>query len=118
MPVIYKNNASSILPNPVDNSQTTIAVSPGEGVKFPSPSAGDWFPVTMKRPDGTMEVCRCTERAGDILTVVRGEENTVPVSFAVGDIISLRLTKNAIAEIFTASERAKLNGIEDNALRS
>jgi hypothetical protein len=98
--VLIANNASSFLPSQVNNSQTGIVLTPGDGAKFPDPQAGEWFPVTLFRSNGSaLEICRCTGRSGDTLTVVRGQEGTIATTFEVGDKVDLRLTALAVVDV-------------------
>lgn len=93
------NNAVSRLASPITASSTTIALTPGDGAKFPTLSAGDWFPITVVKSDGTLEIMRCTARTNDTLTVTRAQEGTAAVAFAAGDRVELRLTAAACDEI-------------------
>lgn len=63
---------------------TVIVLSVGDGPKLPDPAAGQfnlvWWDITLyadPSDDPNVEIVRCTIRDGDILTVSRGEENTV-----------------------------------------
>lgn len=98
MPVILRNNAVSRLAAALTASATTLSVTAGQGGLFPPVAAGDWFPVTIIKADGTLEICRCTGRNGDVLTVARAQEGTAAQTFAVGDRVELRLTMAAMAE--------------------
>lgn len=91
------NNAASVLAAPITSSATTLAIAPGDGSKFPSLGAGDWFPLVVIKVDGTLEIMRCTARTNDTLTVTRAQEGTAAVAFAAGDRVELRLTSAALA---------------------
>ncbi len=91
------NNAVSRLASPITTASTTIALTPGDGAKFPTIGAGDWFPITVVKRDGTLEIMRCTARTNDTLTVTRAQEGTSAVAFAAGDRVELRLTAAALA---------------------
>ncbi|KYK44897.1 hypothetical protein A1D31_11815 [Bradyrhizobium liaoningense] len=41
---------------------------------------------------GIREIVRCTQRVGDIMTIVRGQEGTDPVAWGAGDIVTMLLT--------------------------
>ncbi len=99
MAVKIANNATSRLASSISTGDTTISVQPGDGAKFPAPTAGDWFPITLIKADGQLEICRCTARAADVLTVLRGQEGTSAKSFAAGDRAELRLTAAAVDSI-------------------
>lgn len=92
------NNAVSTLAGALSSGAVTLAVAPGDGSKYPTLGAGDWFPLTLVKVDGTIEIVRCTGRASDTFTIVRAQEGTAAQSFNVGDHVDLRLTAAALAE--------------------
>lgn len=98
MTVKLANNATSKLAASISSSDTTIIVLPGDGAKFPTLTGGDTFPVTLVSAAGQIEICRCTARSSDTLTVTRGQENTSSKAFSAGDRIELRLTNGAYEE--------------------
>lgn len=108
MTVLFSNNAASKLAAGIDSVATTVTVAAGEGVRFPSPTGGDWFPVVLQRKANytDIEIARCTARSVDTLTIVRAQEGTSALTFVAGDIIDLRLTAAALAE--------KANAIKHN----
>ena len=97
MAVLLTNNGVSLLASSIAAGATSITVQVGEGARFPSPSGGDWFPVTLLKASGQFEICRCTARSGDVLTVTRAQEGTTALSFSTGDRVELRLTDGALA---------------------
>jgi hypothetical protein len=99
MAVLFKNNASSRLAVAIAVGATSLSVTAGEGAKFPSPTAGDWFPLTLIKASGAMEILQCTARSGDVLTITRAQEGTSAQAFSAGDRVELRLTEGAIAAI-------------------
>lgn len=99
MSVKLTNNASSTLAANISSSATAIALPSGDGAKFPTLGAGDWFPATIVDSSANREIVRVTAIAGDSLTVARGQEDTVGRSFLAGDRIDLRLTAGAVADI-------------------
>lgn len=86
---LFANNAKTTLASAVNSSQTTITVAAGKGALFPSPSAGQIFKVTMvSASDATVyEICNCTSRTGDVLTVVRAQEGTTAKPFLLNDVV-------------------------------
>src|SRR5690606_34563027 len=98
MPVLIANNAASRLAGPITDTSTELALSPGDGSKFPIITAGHWFPVTAVNQYGAFEIMRVTGRSGDILTVVRAQEGTQAKAFAVGDRLELRMTAEAFSQ--------------------
>jgi hypothetical protein len=86
---LYANNAKTTLASPVNATQTTITVAPGTGAEFPNPSAGQAFKVTLVSITSptTNEVCLCTSRTDDVLTVIRAQEGTSGTPFLLSDIV-------------------------------
>ncbi len=97
MALKFANNAVSRLVSSITAAATTIPLQTGDGAKFPSLDAGDWFPVTVIRGDGTLEIMRCTARSGDNLTVTRAQEGTTAKTFSAGDRAELRLTAGSLS---------------------
>lgn len=63
------------------------------GNLFPTPVGGDYFYATIVSVSlPVVEIVKCTARSGDYLTVVRGEEGTVPLPFNINDGVQLRIT--------------------------
>jgi len=96
MAVLIANNATGRLASTVAIGQTILSLQAGQGASFPSPTGGDWFPVTAIKPNGDLEIMRCTARSGDVLTVSRGMESTSEREWAPGDRVELRYTRQAI----------------------
>ena len=103
MAVLFANNAQGKLSSPVDFTQTTVSVQAGQGSRFPSPSGGDWFPVTVVKAAGELEIMRCTARANDVLTVVRSQDGTTAKEFEAGDRVELRATREVWNGLLQAS---------------
>lgn len=91
------NNAISRLSVGISPTDVTIVLVPGGGAAFPTLGAGDYFPATIVKADGTLEIVKVTARASDVLTVVRAQENTTAKAFNAGDRIELRMTAGAFA---------------------
>jgi len=101
MPVKLANNAAGRLAMNITTTTTAITLQAGNGAAFPTPSGGDWFPMTLYRADASLEIVRVTARSGDVLTVVRGQEGTAPKSFSLGDRAELRLTSGALDQLLS-----------------
>ena len=86
---LYANNAKTTLASPINATQTTITVAPGTGALFPSPSSGQAFKVTLVSATSASvyEICLCTARSTDTLTVVRAQEGTSGTPFLLNDIV-------------------------------
>ena len=102
--IIFTNNASSLLAASIDDLVTTIQVGSGDGPLFPSPSGSQYFVATLEDDAGNIEIVQCTSRTGDILTVVRGFDNSTAQSFALtATRIELRLTAIVMKEFLQAN---------------
>ena len=92
MPAKTTNNAYGTLNAGINNSVTTINLSSGQGAKFPSLSAGEFFYGTLIAVDNTTEIVKVTARSSDALTVTRAQDNTSASAFSTGDRFELRPT--------------------------
>jgi hypothetical protein len=90
MSIKVTNNAWSILANAISNSATTIVVTTGQGARFPVTSASDYFYGTLADTLGNLEIVKVTNRTADTMTVVRGQDGTTALAFAIGDKFELR----------------------------
>ena len=111
MAVLLANNATSKLASSLTAAATTLSVTTGEGAKFPSPTGGDWFPLTLIKSSGALEILRCTARSGDVLTVTRAQEGTAAQAFSAGDRVEVRLTKAVMDAIVQ-----QINNLTNSAL--
>lgn len=87
MILLSANNAQTTLANGISASTLTIILATGTGAKFPSPTAGQFFTLTLNDAltQNIFEICYCTARTGDNLTVSRGQEGTTAQSWLIGD---------------------------------
>lgn len=91
--LIFANNATTRLYQDTPAGSTTIRVEDGTGDRFPNPPVGKTFTVTLEdRRSGQVEICMCTARSGDFLTVVRAQEGTAGQDFLRGATVSNRFT--------------------------
>lgn len=97
---LFANNADSSLNGAIASDTAVLTLKTGEGSKFPSPSNGDYFLVTLYQKLGSgeinHEIVKCTSRAGDNLTIVRAQEGTTAKAFNDGDLVELRITKGTV----------------------
>ena len=98
--VRFSNNAVSQLAANLTISGTSLSVTPGDGAKFPSLSAGQYFMATLVKADGSTEVVKVTARSTDTLTIARAAEPvggaSTSYSFSAGDRIEARLTAGVL----------------------
>lgn len=99
MTLLFNNYATSTLASGIASGDSSIAVTPGEGARFPAPGAGEAFLATLVNPSGNHEIVRCSARSGDTLTVARGQEGTVASSWEVGTRIEQRMTAGTAAAL-------------------
>ncbi len=98
--IVFVNNASSLLAASINNLDTVIQLSSGDGTLFPVFTAPEFFVATLEDDAGNIEVVQCTARTGDLLTVVRGFDNSVAQSFAMTTTrVELRLTAAVMEEM-------------------
>jgi len=94
--IVFKNNAKTTLASSLSNSATSATVT--DGSVFPSLSAGEFFLLTFD--DGTNnEICKCTARSGNTLTIVRAQESTTARAFSSGDAAEGRVTAGVLETI-------------------
>ncbi|MCA1490090.1 hypothetical protein I6F11_04050 [Ensifer sp. NBAIM29] len=106
MAVLLSNNATSTLAASINTSVTTISIQSADAAKFPSPTGGDWFPITVIDSAGNIEIMKCTARSSATLTVTRAQEGTTAKSFASGARVDLRLTAAAVNQIYNDAKNA------------
>ena len=104
---LFANNADSELDGAITSVTTSITLKTGGGAKFPTPTGGDFFLVTLFQKVGITElnheIVKCTARSGDVLTVVRAQEGTTGFAFSNADLVELRWTSGS-----AASEQQKI----------
>jgi hypothetical protein len=86
------NNAFGTLNASINSSATTIVLVAGQGARFPTLSAGDYFYATLIDTSNNLEIVKVTARSTDTLTVVRGQDNTTGRAYATNDRFELRPT--------------------------
>lgn len=103
MAILFANNASGTLSVSLALAATELTLESGEGINFPSPSGSDYFMATIEDTNGVIEVCKCTSRTGDALTVTRAQEGTAAAVFAAGARVELRVTKGTLEAFMQAA---------------
>lgn len=103
-----KNNAVSTLNGAILAADVTIAVQVGHGTRFPSAAGANSFMVTVQE-GAVYEIMECVSRAGDVLTVVRGQEGTSAQNFSNGAAVSARITAGLLARFFQRTGDALSN---------
>lgn len=104
------NNAFGTLNTGITDSDTTIVLNAGEGARFPSLSAGDYFYATLIDTTNNLEIVKVTARSTDTMTVERGEDSTTARAFSTNDRFELRPTAALFTEVITTAEAAASTG--------
>lgn len=99
MSVKFTNNAFGTLATAISASDTGIVLATGNGSRFPTLAAGDYFYATLVSTAGTQEIVKATARVGDTLTIVRAQDGTTAASFAAGALFELRVTAAAVQDV-------------------
>lgn len=93
MAILVANNATSYLAGTLTAAATSLTVSSGTGTLFPTLGAGDVFYVTLTNTSNQNEIVKVTGRATDTFTIVRAQDGTSALPFAIGDKVELRVIK-------------------------
>lgn len=77
---------------------TALTVTAGHGARFPSPNVAndEFFPITIVNGSNDIEICYCTARTADTLTVMRGQEGTTARELFSGEKVEHRLTAGVL----------------------
>jgi hypothetical protein len=86
------NNAFGTLNAGINDSATTIVLTAGQGSRFPTLSAGDYFYATLIDTANNLEIVKVTARSTDTMTVVRAQDNTTARAYSTNDRFELRPT--------------------------
>lgn len=119
MAVKYSNNAVSTLLTAIGTTDTELTVFTDEGALFPEVAStdSDYFSITVVKSSGALEIMNVTDRAGDVFTVTRAQEDTTALEFDINDIVELRLTAGDIDALLNqvyASDEETQTGTESN----
>ena len=98
------NNVESTLAYDLTYGQTTLTVQAADAASFPSLypyrlTVWDFYAGADPGQDTGMEIVECTDRAGAVLTVVRGKELTSPVAHSAGEKVQLCVTAGLIQQL-------------------
>lgn len=106
MSIRWTNNATSVLASDITAGTLSITVTTGHGDRFPEIVAPHYCMVTLMDSSGNREIVKVTDRASasNTLTITRAQEGTSARSFTAGDLVELRITKNAMDELSKAAD--------------
>ncbi|HFL9151289.1 TPA: phage tail protein [Escherichia coli] len=100
--LLAANNAQTVLASGISSTATSLTVNAGTGTLFPSPVAGtSFFKLTIiDAATGSLtEIVHVTARAGDVFTIQRGQEGTVPRAWSANDIAANMMTAGTLSYI-------------------
>ncbi|HEE9886343.1 TPA: hypothetical protein R8G26_004924 [Citrobacter braakii] len=100
--LLAANNAQTVLAAGISSTATSLTVNAGTGTLFPSPAAGtSFFKLTIiDAATGSLtEIVHVTARAGDVFTIQRGQEGTVPRAWSANDIAANMMTAGTLSYI-------------------
>lgn len=98
MGIKFANSAYATLAAGIASGATSITLTTGQGARFPSLGAGDYFYATLIDASNNLEIVKCTARSTDVLTVTRAQEGTTARAYSAGDRIELRVTAAGLSE--------------------
>jgi hypothetical protein len=107
MGIKLTNNAFGTLAAGINSSATSITLTSGQGARFPTLSAGDYFYATLVDTSNNLEIVKCTARSTDVLTVVRGQESTTARAYSAGDRLEIRLTAQTFLDAVNGQDGDK-----------
>jgi hypothetical protein len=105
MSILFSNNANSTVAGPISSVATVVNVASGGGAAFPSPTnPGDYFCVTFydQLTKTRTEICHCTARNADTLTLQRAQEGTAAQAWSAGDLIGNLVTAGSLMNFVQA----------------
>lgn len=100
--LLAANNAQSVLAAGISASATSLTLNTGTGALFPSPVSGtSFFKLTLiDAATGSLtEIVHVTARTGDVFTIQRGQEGTVPRAWSANDIAANMMTAGTLSYI-------------------
>ena len=111
---LFANNAASVLASGITDVASSLTITTGHGLLFPTITGSDYFLVTLCQMSGgyevNFEIVKVTVRATDTFTIVRAQEGTTALAYNIGDKVELRLTKGAIEGYEATSHKDATDG--------
>jgi len=112
MGVKVSNNAFGTLSAGISSSDTTVTLDSGQGARFPTLGAGDYFYGTIVDTSNNLEIVKVTARSTDSMTVVRGQDDTTARAYVIGDRFELRPVA-ALFEDIDLGDGGTISGVVD-----
>jgi hypothetical protein len=83
-------------------SGTTLTLNAGHGARFPAaPFSVSVWAFGMPADPTNTEIVRVTAKAGDVFTIQRQQENTLPRTILAGDQVAQAMTGRFMTELIT-----------------
>lgn len=95
---VFTNNAFSTLRSNIGPAATSIPLAVGTGSRFPSPTGGQFFYLTLES-GSIYEILRCTSRTADDLICTRGSQGTTARTWNSGTTAEHRLTAQSLVDL-------------------
>jgi hypothetical protein len=113
---LFSNNASSTIAAGINSTATTVTLTTGTGYLFPSPTSGQYFSLTHINPSTSLagEIVYCTNRTGDVLTIVRGQEGTTATDWVTLDVVANLITAGDLSAITSSNTGATPAQVQQN----
>jgi len=92
--LLFSNDASTTLQSGIGAGATTAVLAAGTGSLFPNPASGEAYFTTFldASTQQTKEIVLVTARAGDTITIVRGQQGTTARAWNAGDLAAQLVT--------------------------
>ena len=123
MTQLFANNAYGSLAATLSNSATSLTLGTGQGARFPTPTGGDYFLLTLVGIDSNTnenawEIVKVTGRSTDALTIVRAQEGTTAATWASGSHVELRATAGTFDSFTDTAQAAAAAPVQSVAGRT
>lgn len=123
MTQLFANNAYGSLGATLSNIATSLTLATGQGARFPSPTGGDYFLLTLVGLDGNgnenaWEIVKVTGRSTDALTIVRAQESTTAATWVSGTRVELRSTAGTFDSFTDTTQAAAAAPVQSVAGRT
>jgi len=105
--ILFANNATSTLAEPITASATTATLAAGTGALFPNPTSGEYFVLTFldAATQTIREIVWVTGISGDTITAMtRGQEGTTPTAYLAGDYAQSLITAGSLQKISNVTQ--------------
>ena len=107
MGIKVTNNAFGTLNAGINSSVTTLVLVAGQGARFPTLAASDYFYATLIDTSNNLEIVKVTARSTDTLTIVRAQDGTTARAYATNDRFELRPTAALFNEFIDRATTGK-----------